>query len=514
MSTPEKLPGSSKAPVQYLLLFVATVLALPASLIALFYNYAALALIPQNTLRRHVRKSTRFRSQKIIITGIGTPAGLRLARAFHHTGHDVVGIEEKGSKLLSHARWSNSVSKFYSIRASDGPRGGSPYTQDLLRVAIKEYAKLWIDCSSTTSPRVLAEAKKSLELRTACVCLVADASHVAHFESRSDFLSFSQQLGLPTPETHSVRSRHEIHNVLNDSKGKRYLLSSPNGSSGPAMRTILPRRTLSQTYQDVAQLKLAASTPWKLAEYMDDLPRYMAYGVVVCGQVKAFAGSYLLEMGDHRAVPTTSGLSQAMQRYMQDFAHAVGNTFSSSLTMEFCLDERATHTGVVQQILPVGATLGVHETTLLFSGKKGSVDLTKAYMAALTSTSNGLGSYTGLPYSDSVADVIVPAETDSGVYRLFRDLQALVMAPLLELVKLRVGVLSVVQEFLSFTNHLLCWQEAFYDFGDPLPLFWYVYVSVPLQVVVELLGGIWSQIRLTGRKTAAHVERNGKQIHG
>src|SRR5436305_13981574 len=80
------------------------------------------------------------------------------------------------------------------------------------------------------------------------------------------------------------------------------------------------------------------------------------------------------------------------------------------------------------------------------------------------------------------------------------DLVLLVFIPSLQFVTFRMGVLQLVQYFVTFLHHLLFWRDATYELWDPLHWFWLYHVYVPMQ----LLSCMW-----TGRKWArADVSRS------
>src|SRR2546429_4495707 len=74
-------------------LVTASIAFLPLSSSILAFSYVCNILIPQNGLRGKIRSSPRFRPKTILVTGVGTAKGLRIARAFYETGHRVIGAD-------------------------------------------------------------------------------------------------------------------------------------------------------------------------------------------------------------------------------------------------------------------------------------------------------------------------------------------------------------------------------------------------------------------------------------
>lgn len=65
---------------------------LPISILLLLANCFLLFLNSPRSYRRRISSTSEFHPRRVLITGIDTPQGLRIARAFHETGHHVLGI--------------------------------------------------------------------------------------------------------------------------------------------------------------------------------------------------------------------------------------------------------------------------------------------------------------------------------------------------------------------------------------------------------------------------------------
>ncbi len=81
-----------------------------------------------------------------------------------------------------------------------------------------------------------------------------------------------------------------MHQILNDANGSKQYVMKAVGKRKPtdkATRMTLPRRTLSQTYQHVASIKVTKDEPWILQQYITG-QRYHTCSIVVDGEVKAF----------------------------------------------------------------------------------------------------------------------------------------------------------------------------------------------------------------------------------
>ena len=88
-------------------------------------------------------------------------------------------------------------------------------------------------------------------------------------------------------------------------------------------------------------------------------------------------------------------------------------------------------------------------------------------------------------------------------------LHALLLTPLLRLLTLRPqpdggGIFYVLGAAIAFARQVLWWQEAVYDFKDPLP-FWYLYqVYIPLRLVWAAMGRA-GRVEEVGRELRALV---------
>src|ERR1700742_4193238 len=151
-------------------LFLACVAAtcLPLSTYLLFLNYLYISLFPRNPVRERLQKVPGFQSRTIFITGVNTPQGLRLARAFHDTGHKVIGGDCEPGGFPLHVRFSNALNRFY--RPPSEAHREAAYIEILVQIIEEEHADLWINCRSSACPRIEAQARNIIEQSTKCQC--------------------------------------------------------------------------------------------------------------------------------------------------------------------------------------------------------------------------------------------------------------------------------------------------------------------------------------------------------
>ena len=480
---------SSYGIVKSILLILTSLFFLPTSFTILIASYASQPFLSQPRLRLKIRGSPRFRAKTILISGIGTPQGLRIARAFYETGHNVIGADFEPDGVFLHARFSKALRKFYRLRPYNSHYGTALYLRDLVNAAEKEDADLYINCSSLIAPSDYAEINSAMEKKTWCKTLSLDIGVINNFGTRDKSLSYIKSLGLPVPEYHQVGSRADVHKILHESRGKKkYTLNAANGTVARNPKTTLPRRTLSQTYNDLATIKITKEEHWTLEQYFVVGEEYTTFAVIVAGELKAFAAAQLVKKNSsYRNIRADTGLGRAMLNFVRTFAEKAGKDFSTNLSMSFKIEEKTTESGLEWSVLPVDCKAIVAPPVLLFTGTIGSIALTRAYMTALASTTNGLSTFTGVDaLPDSMNHVIAP-EAAPGTYFVGQDLLELVLRPLVQTLTLKMNVLQLVWNFLTFIEHVLFWSDGIYESWDPLPAFLLYHVYMPIRLMLHFV---------------------------
>jgi hypothetical protein len=269
-----------------------------------------------------------------------------------------------------------------------------------------------------------------------------------------------------------------------------------NRSSGVNPRTILPRRTLSQTYQDVSRIKVSKDEPWILQQYVTG-EEYHTCSIITDGDVKAFVACPAPQLPlKYHALPTSTGIGKAMLNFTQAFVAKAGSNYTGHLSFKFRVEETAIENGIQYNILPVACNPQVNTAMVLFAGTKGSVDLVQAYMKALAPSADGINGCSGLTHPEySPGDVSFPHPTVTGVYFGGQDLVFFVLTPFLQLLTFKMGFVQFLHECITFLNHLLFWRDAIYELGDPLPWFWLYHVYLPLHFLSQIWGGKkWNRV--------------------
>ena len=449
---------------------------LALSIACLILNYTVLALAAPTNLRKRFRRISGFRTKTILITGINTPYGLRVARAFYQLGHNVVGADRQNTILPLHARLSISLLKFRRLQ----PLATSELGREVVALIRTESVDLWIDCSATIAPATLAAARSFIEQSTSCVCFVPSDRVLTFFATPQKLLAFAQEHGLPVPDSRQVKSRDDIHKVLNQARGKkRYVLKEPSSPTPAGRPSLLPRRTLSQTYHEVSKVDVK-NTQLVLEQSLEGLQKFKTFSIIAKGELQALTACEYTPSGSYKSV-RFHVLQTAMMRYTASLARHMGPDMSCHLCIDFCVDQKATETGVEQRILPVSGQINANTAGLSFQGRDGSLDLVRAYLAALPSTTNGsIGSDTTL--SDDVEDHVLKSsphgkEVFSLGYDVFLLLQGIV-----GLITFKTSLSQFLNLTMSLARHPIFDCECVYDFNDPLP-FWYLYqVYLPIRL--------------------------------
>lgn len=465
-------PSKLEHRVHNLLLVLFAGLLLPATTLLLWFNYAAVVIAEQRV--RFVTRKRPRSSKTVLITGASTAYGLNLAQAFFKDGHRVVSVGPHVNTILNIAKRSRAISKHYDIPNLSTDHDESYVARCLLIVAKQERADLWIDCSHDISMETITSAQRQIQQGTACLCVAPDSDSVNFLNNRETLFDFLRNRQLPAPEIHPVRSRGEIHNVLNRSQGKKqFLLKTSEKTKEFNPRAMLPRRTLSQTYQEVSLLKITPDSQLLLEEYIDASTTYRCSSVVVAGVVKMFAASQC--SGDlNTSFNDKSALWKALRAYTDAIAYELGSSFTSHLTLKYLLNEKVTGAGVEQQILPIEGSLRFDPSFLFSRSSKPVNDLVLSYTSTLQPRTNGSSNsiarrspgYEKLSVSNTT--LIVTRQR----YFLSNSVEELAFHPIFQLVARKMSLAQVGTSILSLIQRILFWDEAYYDFYDPLPAFW------------------------------------------
>ena len=487
-------------------LIALSLLFLPLSTLILILSYAISTVIPRNGFRKAIRRSRSFRPKTVLVTGVGMAKGLRIARAFYETGHRVIGADFEPHGVPVAGRVSKAIDIFYRLEKPTDKDGPTAYIQGLLDVALREKVDLWVSCSGVASAVEDGQAKELLDLKTGCKSIQYDVETTGILHEKDSFIRRTEQLGLPVPETHEVKSRAAVHQILHEAQSKKrnYIMKTVgvDDASRSNIRAILPRRTMSQTYNHVSALKISNSSPWVLQQYVNG-EEYCTHAVVVNGEVKLFVACPSSELLMHyKALPENTGLSKAMLNFTGEFARRSGSGFTGHLSFDFMVEEKATERGFEQQILPIECNPRAHTAVVLFDGPKGSIDMVKAYLSAIGPVVNGLNGSGFVEAQSSDASKVPYAKPRvPGYYWIGHDLVELLLLPLMRLILFQLSLSVFFKNVASFTEHVLLWKDGTYEVWDPLPWWWLYHVYWPGQFLASIFTGQkWSRINVSTTK--------------
>ena len=481
---------------QNLLLILLSFIFLPLDSLILFYSFCLRALAPQDGIRQRIRRYPGFRPRIILVTGVGMTKGLALARIFYLAGHTVVGADAEPYGVPVNGRFSKALKKFYRLPQPSEHDGSAPYIQHLLKIVRKENVDLWVSCSSATTAVEDGLAKEIIEQRTDCRAIQFDVKTAAALYEKHSFIQKTIALGLPAPETYDVTTRHAVHTLLNSKPKKQYIMKSA-GVDGAVKgdKTILPRRSVSETYNHLSKVPISKEKPWVLQQYIQG-EQYCTHALVVDGEVKAFIASPSLELLMHyEALPGTSGLSKAMLKFTQEFVKRNGEGVTGHLAFDFMVEETMTESGLQKSLYPIECNPGAHTAVVLFSSL--SPELAARYMDALMSKTDSFSSGYVNGYD---ANVLTP-QNPRKVYWIGHDLVSLVLHPALQAIRMRLTMHDFLAGCYTFLEHLLLWKDGTFEVWDPLPWWWLYHVYWPGQFLACIIQKRkWSRVNLSTTK--------------
>ncbi|MCJ1355245.1 MAG: hypothetical protein MMC33_005236 [Icmadophila ericetorum] len=466
-------------------------LPLDTFLVCLSY-VASIFFSSHHATRRRIRRSSSFHPKTILVTGMGMSKGLIIARLFYEAGHNVIGADFEPYGIPVCGRFSRALKKFYRLPKPDEAHGAALYIQQLLNAVRAEKVDLWISCSGVASAVEDGQAMEVLNRRSDCKSIQYDVKTTATLHEKHSFIQYTESLGLPAPETYDVTSRAAVHQVLHKRAKKQYIMKSVGvDDTVRGDMTLLPRRTVSETYNHLANLPVSPQKPWVLQQFIKG-EEYCTHALVVKGEVKAFVACPSSELLMHyQALPPTSSLSQAMLKFTTKFAARSGKHMTGHLSFDFLVDEITTERGLEKKLYPVECNPRAHTAVVLFNGL--GEPMAKAYLSALVSEMNGTA-------SSHTSENVSPQKPDR-YYWIGHDLVVLVLLPLLELLLRRRSQSAFLSSLVSFLDHLLLWKDGTFEIWDPLPAWVLYHIYWPGQFLACILHKKkWSRINVSTTK--------------
>ena len=418
--------------------------------------------------------------------------GLALSRLFYQAGHDVIGADFEPYGIPVNGRFSRALKKFYALPKPSKEDGSAYYIQDLLRIVRREKADLWVSCSGVASAVEDGQAKEVVERKTSCKAIQFDVATTAMLHEKHTFIQQTKKLGLPAPETHDVTSRAAVHRVLHGTKKKQYILKSVGvDDASRGNMTVLPRRTLSETYSHISSIAISSEKPWVLQQFVQG-KEYCTHALVVHGEVKAFVACPSLELLMHyEALPWESALSKSMLNFTEEFVTRNGGRMTGHLSFDFLTEENASEKGVETVLRPIECNPRAHTAVVLFNGQ--STEMAEAYMSIFDVEING----------NRVAHTqhIVSTKEPPKYYWIGHDLVTMMLLPFAQMLLGKTTVVGWARDCSAFLQHLLLWKDGTYELWDPLPWWWLYHVYWPGQFLACILQRRkWSRINVSTTK--------------
>lgn len=425
---------------------------------------------------RRKNHDIQFYPKTVLITGIGTPHGLALARAWAAGGHHVVGadVADLDLPIRSGGSMSRTLIAFYRV-----PKGH--YISRILDIIHREKVDVWIPCSPKATAIEDATARQVIEGRTSCRCIAFDTDLATRLQHTDSFTQFLAERNLPVLERHQVHSRDSIHKILHRSPSKSYQIRRLGSSSNEAA-LLLPKRTLSKTYSEVSEIQINQEFPWVLQQ-QSRLGEFYADILVIRGHVHAIkvrlAGTRTPHWG---ASPLDEALATAIHRLMQSFAVKGGHRMTGHLSIRLLVDEEFDQSSVRHTIHIADCIPGAVAVENLMRDAACPVGGYLAVLAPETTIQN--------PANWAVVATLSPTTRPRSTLGREADWAIDLLARAINLNLVRRAKTFIEAEIVPF----IFWRDPLFSYQDPLPWWWHVHVYQPLRAVWLLM----KQIRETG----------------
>lgn len=498
--------------LKFIALVLLSFIFLPLTTLVLVLNYSLCAFSSVDTSRRRTRRRFAFQPKTVLITGIGTSKGLFLARSFYKAGHDVIGADFEPYGVPVGGRFSRSLRRFYNLAQPSAEDDFTFYLPDLLGIIQREKVDLWVNCSGRSSAVEDAQAKEIIERRSDCIVIQFGIALTRALEKKLDFIQRTRELGLPVPETHQVMSRTAVHKILHSpaASRKKYIMKRfEDDDSFHPDKTILPRRTTSETYNHVSIIPISSSSPWVLQEYIRG-QKYSTHALVIENVVKAFVACPSSENQMHYEALPDSALTLAMRRFTQEFARRSPSGMTGHLSFEFMVQETVSEKGLESTLRALACNPRAYTAVILLANQ--SQALAEAYLSALRPWGPHInGNHVEKPNlldSDDQPTDVPDAETLNSstiitspdhphspkYYWIGHDIITLLFLPLFKRPS-SVSILTYARNIITLLQHLLFWNEAVFATWDPLPWWWFYHVYWPGAFLVSIWKGRrWSWV--------------------
>ncbi|KAI1753158.1 carbamoylphosphate synthase large subunit [Xylaria castorea] len=463
---------------------------------------------PQHTIQNDT-------SRIILVTGVGMAKGLTLARAFHLSGHRVIGADFEDYIIPCSGRFSKSLSGFYSLPRPYSPTHTRAYTELLVQIIKDEKIDLWVSCSGIASAIEDAQAKEAIEQQTSCTCIQFDVATTSMLHEKNTFMRACAERGLSIPDTHEVISRNEVLRVLSASAllypRRKYILK-PVGMDdiNRGDMTLLPLSSHLRTWEHVSRLYISTSTPWILQQFIPGGEEYCTHALVVRGKLKCFVACPSAEMLMHYAPLSRD---DSLWREMCDFTIGFlerspsASNMTGHLSFDFMVNPKLVREkgkGLRRRVYAIECNPRAHTAVVLFAQQGPEMrDMVQAYLSAIKRPENGSINTKAVYEQRSTGreTLVTPPVAIQPRYWIGHDMVSLVFQPLLRLGARRIRRREFLKSILILLRHLVTWKEGSFETWDPFPALVLYHVYWPLTILLALWQGRrWSRINVSTTK--------------
>lgn len=466
--------------IQNIVLILLSFAFLPLDVSIVLLSYARNVLSRREVGVGHKTSNPRT----ILVTGVGMTKGLTLARSFYKSGHRVIGADFESKGIVSPGRVSKALSNFYMLQKPRPSSGSLNYIKNLLDIIAKENVDLWISCSGVASAIEDGEAKEIIEMETNCKAIQFDIITTQTLHEKHSFMAYTQEIGLNTPETHTIISRNAVDRALRAAPRSRKYIMKTIGMNDQARgdMTLLPMDTNYATNRHLDQLKISPKDPWILQQFISG-SEFCTHALVIRGRVTAFVACPSSELLMHYfALPADSTLSQAMLNFTKQYAAKGGPGFTGHLSFDFFVEDPSSKNIV---LYPIECNPRAHTAVVLFNGTPAMTD---AYMRILED-------------SERTMEPITPTTPNTQYYWIGHDLVAHLLYPLVQLLQGKTSISQVFREVVNLMNRLMTWKDGTFECWDPLPWFFLYHIYWPLKFFTCLnTGKKWSRVNVSTLK--------------
>ncbi|KAL2817130.1 hypothetical protein BJX63DRAFT_117179 [Aspergillus granulosus] len=422
---------------------------------------------PGSRNRQQILQDERFYPKTILVTGIDTPYGLRVARCCYFEGHRVIGANITNSPVTSGEGMSRAVSAYYRLRKAR-------YVSNLLNVVQREKVDIWIPCSQDASAADDAIAKQAIERRTGCKCITLDSGLLSQWRPQESFRKYLEENSLPVVENHQVHSRDSIHRILHRSPTKVYHIRKTAAALRQDTVIVLPKRTLSSTYTQVSEIQVSKDSPWVMQQ-QPRLGEFIAELLLISGLVGAITIRPANQVSDWGCSPLNEGLATAIHKLMERFAFTGGPQATGHLSVRLMVDEELNMNYVRYAVHITGCTQGAAAITHLLQETPAHT-LVSGYLAALSEYNAGSNTSPEALPSHLRTSISKKQYQRPSLYQILKSYDVRRVLPALYPVAQKIDwALEEADKVVAF------WRNWRFSMDDPLPWWWHNHVFQPLR---------------------------------